>query len=152
MATRRKFVQTSAGMILVSASAAELMLAAGCGGGGSGTPDGQPQVSGGIMTLPLSDWPALASSDGSQAFDVQPAGHVIVAQLDNSGTYVCVSQICTHAACSVSYAGGINGFACPCHGSTYSSTGAVTGGPAPAPLHSYTTTFDGSKVVVDLNS
>ena len=45
---------------------------------------------------------------------------------------------CTHLGClvqeDVALLAGPGGFACPCHGSKYDATGAVTRGPAPAPL------------------
>lgn len=42
---------------------------------------------------------------------------------------------CTHAGCTVQYDSSNDQFVCPCHGGTYSATtGAVTGGPPPAPL------------------
>jgi cytochrome b6-f complex iron-sulfur subunit len=43
-----------------------------------------------------------------------------------------LSTTCTHLGCIVGLVEG--GFACPCHGSRYDRYGAVTGGPAPAPL------------------
>lgn len=48
---------------------------------------------------------------------------------------VAFSAVCTHAGCPVSYEQSANEFICPCHGGTYSAaTGAVLGGPPPAPL------------------
>lgn len=49
---------------------------------------------------------------------------------DNGGLF-CVSSICTHQGCSVGPVNnGAGGFLCPCHGSAFSFTGAVTNGPA----------------------
>ena len=44
------------------------------------------------------------------------------------------SPICTHLGCRYSWYAPTNEFACPCHGSIYSITGKVLGGPAPRPL------------------
>lgn len=50
-----------------------------------------------------------------------------------NGKLTALSAVCTHAGCTVGYEGGQ--ITCPCHGATYDpQTGAVTGGPAPAPL------------------
>lgn len=157
MATRRRFVSTTAGVILLSAAAADLALLPGCGGSGTGdddddgaSPTPTPDVANGILTIPLTDHPQLADEDGSATFNVGSL-RVIVARIDATGTYVCVSRVCTHTGCGVAFAGGTNTFNCPCHGSRFDTSGAVVQGPAAAPLRSYPTTFDGSNVIVDLN-
>ena len=160
MTTRRKFVATSAGMVLLGTGAVNLLTTVGCGGdagtpGPTPSPTATPNVSGGIMTLPLADWAALAAPDGALSFNGAPAGNVIVAHLDagtGANSYVCLSSVCTHQSCTVKYQAGSNNFACPCHGSAFSSTGSVLNGPASLPLHAFTTTFDGTNVIVDLNS
>ena len=43
-----------------------------------------------------------------------------------------ISLVCTHLGCIVSRTE--QGFACPCHGSTFDAGGEVRGGPAPRPL------------------
>ena len=44
-----------------------------------------------------------------------------------------ISSVCTHLGCIVAQVEG-EGFACPCHGSRFSTDGSVVGGPAPAAL------------------
>jgi len=44
------------------------------------------------------------------------------------------SPICPHLGCHYAWYPETKEFACPCHGSIYSSTGKVLGGPAPRPL------------------
>lgn len=62
--------------------------------------------------------------------DQQP--DIIIRQSD--GSLNAFSAICTHAGCQVGYQGG-GQIVCPCHGGAYNaSTGAVEGGPPPAPL------------------
>ena len=51
---------------------------------------------------------------------------------DEKGFYA-ISSVCTHLGCIVSHSEQ-EGFACPCHGSKFSTDGAVTGGPAPTGL------------------
>ncbi len=46
-----------------------------------------------------------------------------------------ISAVCTHLGCTVQWRE--DEFACPCHGSRFSSDGTVTGGPAPRPLPWY---------------
>jgi thiosulfate dehydrogenase (quinone) large subunit len=51
----------------------------------------------------------------------------------SDGTLSAFSAVCTHAGCTVGYQGGQ--IVCPCHGGLYNAqTGAVEGGPPPAPL------------------
>jgi thiosulfate dehydrogenase (quinone) large subunit len=51
----------------------------------------------------------------------------------SDGSLNAFSAVCTHAGCQVGYQGGQ--IVCPCHGGVYNaSTGAVEGGPPPAPL------------------
>ena len=141
----------------MSVAAAELALLPGCGGSGLGdddddaaSPTPTPDVTGGILTVSLADHPALADADGFITFNVA-GNRIIIAHVDAGATYVCLSSVCTHQGCGVSFAGGANTFNCPCHGSQFSTTGAVLAGPAPTALRSYPTTFDGTTVVVDLN-
>lgn len=160
MATRRKFIQTTAGLVLVPAGISQLLQSCGGsqGGGDPGptpSPTPTPMINNGVMTLPLTDYPALGDADGSVSFTVSGHGKVIICHLDagtTAASWICVSQRCTHSGCSVDYEGSTNSFSCPCHGSQFASSGAVTQGPAMTPLHSFTTTFDGTSVVVDLNS
>jgi len=68
------------------------------------------------------------------------------------GKYVVYSLICTHLGCVVEIAG--DAFHCPCHGSGFSPTGAVTHGPAKLPLPTYhAQTQNGSLLVgtIDLS-
>lgn len=45
-----------------------------------------------------------------------------------------LNAVCTHLGCVVPWVAAENKFKCPCHGSQYDPTGAVTRGPAPLPL------------------
>ena len=72
---------------------------------------------------------------------------VIVARTVN-GTYVAVSQACTHQGNTVVYDPASNSFYCPAHGSLFTTSGAVIRGPAGGPLMSYKTTLNGNQVRV----
>jgi cytochrome b6-f complex iron-sulfur subunit len=73
--------------------------------------------------------------------------NVIVART-NTGSFIAVSASCTHAGSAVQYSSGSNSFFCPSHGATFSSTGAVTQGPASTNLTSYNTTLTGHSLRV----
>ena len=52
----------------------------------------------------------------------------------------CVSAVCTHLGCTVNHVEG-EGFACPCHGSTFHADGRVCRGPAAWPLARFAITI-----------
>lgn len=55
------------------------------------------------------------------------------------GTFVALSKACTHEGTAVTYRKAQNDFRCPNHGSVFSTTGAVTTGPASSALKTYKT-------------
>src|ERR1043165_3466217 len=63
-------------------------------------------------------------------------------------SFIALSAICTHAGCTVSFAKARNDVVCPCHGSTFALSGAVTNGPATLPLTSYDTSFDATSEIL----
>jgi cytochrome b6-f complex iron-sulfur subunit len=65
-----------------------------------------------------------------------------------SDTYIAVSVSCTHEGVSVQYLSSSNSFRCPQHGATFSSAGAVTGGPASTNLQQYKTELNGTSLHV----
>ena len=89
------------------------------------------------LTLPANA--ALANTNGAVI-----NGNVIV--IKTSTGYEALSLICTHQGCTVNYTG--SRFVCPCHGGTFSITGAVTGGPPPSALTKYTVTQSGSILTI----
>lgn len=72
----------------------------------------------------------------------------IVVARTNSGTYIAVSASCTHEGTNVNYNASGNNFICPNHGAQFSSTGAVTQGPANTNLKKYNTTLTGNSLRV----
>ncbi len=62
------------------------------------------------------------------------------------GTFTVLSMICTHLGCVVGIQG--DAFHCPCHGSQFSNTGAVTHGPAALRLPAYHTTIQNGSLLV----
>jgi cytochrome b6-f complex iron-sulfur subunit len=72
---------------------------------------------------------------------------VIVART-SSGSYVAVSQTCTHAGGTVEYMASTNRFYCPNHGSNFATDGSVVNGPASSPLARYTTVLTGTSLRV----
>jgi cytochrome b6-f complex iron-sulfur subunit len=65
-----------------------------------------------------------------------------------SGTYVAVSQLCTHAGGTVQYVSSANSFYCPNHGSSFATNGSVINGPATSSLTAYHTSLTGTSLRV----
>ena len=63
--------------------------------------------------------------------------------------FYAVSAVCTHLGCNVNHEEN-EGFACPCHGSTFDEEGRVTNGPAAWPLPRFAMTLSRrGELVVD---
>ena len=72
---------------------------------------------------------------------------LIVAHI-SGGSYVALSQICTHAGNNVYYDLPSNLFHCPAHGSNFNTDGAVVNGPAGSALRKYNSTLTGNSLHV----
>jgi cytochrome b6-f complex iron-sulfur subunit len=82
-----------------------------------------------------------------------PGGYIytsngIIVALTKAGTYIAVSEYCTHQGVAVNYNEGLNEFTCPAHGSVFSATGSVVNGPAASPLKQYTVTQSGKMLTI----
>jgi Rieske Fe-S protein len=118
---------------------------AACGGGGdasstAGSAAGDAAGTGANNVIKVADIPV----GGGKVFDTTK----IVVTQPKAGEFKAFSAICTHKGCTVAKVenGTID---CPCHGSKYDmATGAVTAGPAPAPLPPKTATESGGSITV----
>jgi cytochrome b6-f complex iron-sulfur subunit len=72
---------------------------------------------------------------------------VIVAHA-TTGNYIAVAAACTHQGQNVQYITSSNSFYCFAHSSSFTNTGAVTGGPASANLQQMKTTLIGTSLRV----
>jgi len=74
-------------------------------------------------------------------------GDIIIANTGNN-EYLAVASACTHMGCKVSYSTESGNFPCGCHGSEFSTTGAVITGPATEPLKKYLISKEGEKLII----
>jgi cytochrome b6-f complex iron-sulfur subunit len=65
-----------------------------------------------------------------------------------TGSYIAVSQTCTHQGASVVYDGTNNVIYCPAHSSVFSDSGTVINGPAGSPLKQYTVSVNGNILTI----
>lgn len=63
--------------------------------------------------------------------------------------FYALSTVCTHLGCMTRFQKDENVIACPCHGSRFSLTGKVVGGPAPKPLPRFELVVERGQLVVD---
>ncbi len=80
-------------------------------------------------------------------FYVEPTTNVMVVKT-TAGELIAVSAICTHQQASIAYQSNNNRFYCAAHGSIFSTTGAVTTGPATVALKKYQITLTGTMLRV----
>lgn len=62
--------------------------------------------------------------------------------------YIALSKLCTHSQCTITYNHNNNELPCPCHGSKFSTSGAVTNGPANASLKKYAVKKEGNTLKI----
>ncbi|MDA1088314.1 MAG: ubiquinol-cytochrome c reductase iron-sulfur subunit [Verrucomicrobia bacterium] len=71
--------------------------------------------------------------------------------MKNGKQFRAVSATCTHLGCTVNRIADGSGFRCPCHGSVFDASGAVTSGPAPKALAWYPVTLSrDERLVIDM--
>jgi cytochrome b6-f complex iron-sulfur subunit len=91
---------------------------------------------------------ALTMVDGSMTVNA-PKDKILLVRTSTTMVQA-VSDICTHAGCSVLYDKTGKVLNCPCHGSRFSLLGAVIRGPASRPLRSYPAQLDGTTNVLTI--
>ncbi len=126
-------------------------LLQGCGGAGGNTVTGgslpsdvpslatlsATSVSGGVSLTVDASSPLAAM--GTAAL-VQTSGGLILVAHTGADTFTAVTATCTHESCTIT---GFTGqaYVCPCHGSRFTTSGAVQSGPATRSLRSFATRF-----------
>jgi cytochrome b6-f complex iron-sulfur subunit len=158
--TRRQFCAQACQIASVAALAGSVgTLLQACGGGGGSITGGSlppdvpalstlsaTAVSGGV-TLNIDTGSPLAAV-GSAALIQSPSGLVLVAHTA-ADTFTAVTATCTHENCTIT---GFTGqdFVCPCHGSRFSTSGAVQNGPATRSLRSFATRFASNVLTISV--
>ena len=111
--------------------------------GGNNTGGGDNQ-SGELLSLDLSN-PSNSALLAEGGFISK--NNVIVINVDGDN-YIALSSVCTHQSCQVTYSPTNNNLPCGCHGSLFSTSGAVLNGPASAPLSKYAVELEDNIITV----
>ncbi|HWE43459.1 MAG TPA: Rieske (2Fe-2S) protein [Gemmatimonadaceae bacterium] len=122
--------------------AAAIGVAAACGGAGSDvTGIRSGPLPGGPVTFHLSDYAGLAAvGQPVELRDASGRGLGVAAVRTGDAAFIALGMACTHQGTKVDISG--HGFTCPNHGAQFSSTGAVTRGPAAQPLYRHDVVYD----------
>lgn len=119
----------------------------GCGGSPTGPSDNAQSltsvtstVSGRTVSVSMAAGSPLAST-GGMAVTQTSLGAFLLTRTGATSVTV-LTAVCTHEGCSIT---GFSGpqFVCPCHGSTFSTSGTVVKGPANRPLTSFAAQVNG---------
>lgn len=106
---------------------------------------------GGLVRLPLRDYPRLRQPGGSLKIRPEGSSRTYYVLALDAGDFAVVSPICKHQGCTVEIAR--DRLECPCHGSMYARDGTVLRGPTQAPLDRYPTELSEDGVLtIDLGS
>jgi cytochrome b6-f complex iron-sulfur subunit len=140
--SRRTFLGSSALVVLPT-------LCGGCASERASVID-LPAVVNNTIVLSLDEFPDLVAVGGSVLG--KASGHaspIVIAHVED-GRFAVLDATCTHMQCTVTYNALNLTLDCPCHESTYELDGRVIGGPAPRPLRTFATSFDGTNLTITL--
>ena len=89
---------------------------------------------------------ALTTTGGAVLVDI--ANDTVMVIRNSDTQVIALSAICTHAGCSMDYNASQHMLDCPCHGSQFSTDGAVVQGPARRALKVYTATLANNVITI----
>jgi len=148
--TRREFcVRTCQAVSLLTIGA----VIPGCGGSSTSPSSAPalPSVAGTLVNRTLTitvDAASPLAAVGGAATVTASTGTYLVARTSQSACTT-VTAVCTHEGCAVTgFANSL--YVCPCHGSEFSTTGAVVQGPAAAALQPFPTTLVNNVVTISV--
>ena len=131
------------------AAAGALAVVAGCQQQGSSLPTAAVSSCSNGQCIDLGDSANkdLTSLGGAMLVDTTSDTIMVVRVSDTQ--IVALSAICTHAGCSMDYLPAERLLNCACHGSQFSTDGAVTRGPARRELRVYRATLANNMIVIN---
>ncbi|HEV7555816.1 MAG TPA: Rieske (2Fe-2S) protein [Kofleriaceae bacterium] len=124
------------------------LLLGGCSQAGSNLPTATSTTCGSDTCIDLGDTnnSDLASVGGAMIVDLARDTVVVIRTGDTTVTVL--SDVCTHAGCTMDYNASTNQLDCPCHGSVFSLDGKVVTGPANRPVKVYSATMASNTITI----
>jgi len=135
---RREFLGTLTGPVLAACA----VCMAACSKSGS---------SGGVSPASNVNFTIDLASNLTTVGSSFTSNGVIIVRLATPNTpssFTAVQVNCTHEGTAINYIPSSNDFVCPAHGSTFTTTGAVTLGPATSSLKQYNVSINGTTMTV----
>ena len=111
-------------------------------------PDVTVAVASGEVRVPVTAAPWVRGGQGTLAIAIEGREDKILVFRGPDGALAAVDMTCTHRGCDVEWAPATGRIVCPCHGSEFSSTGALLQGPAKQPLAAFPVRVEGDALVV----
>ena len=143
--SRRELLQS-----LGIAAAGALVVAAGCQQqGGSALPAATVSSCSNGQCIDLADATNSDLTAAGGAMLIDTAGDTIMVIRVSDTQVIALSAICTHAGCSMDYLPAQHLLDCQCHGSQFSTDGAVTRGPARRALRVYSATITNNMITIN---
>jgi len=147
--SRRAFLSRT---LLGFAAAGIAWIVQACGGSTAPPAPKGPRTIGIDLTesrfAPLGSVGGTVTLDASALDGLPDNGIFLTRQSETS--ILCLDRTCTHQFCQVGSFGAGGIALCPCHGSRYSTTGAVVNGPARTALTRYDASLDGTTLTITL--
>lgn len=106
--------------------------------------DLEPTNPGGEISIDLT---ASAYADLAVVGGYAYKGDIIIIR-SNDTTYLALSKVCTHQSCTITYSHANGNLPCGCHGSVFSTAGAVQEGPAISNLKKFTVQKTGNTLKI----
>ena len=153
--SRREFCTHACQIASMAAMGALLQGCGGGGGGASGTLPTNVPVLGSVAGTSASGAVNVTVDAGSplaavgSAAMVQSSSGLFLVTRTGADAFTALTATCTHEQCTIS---GFTGseFVCPCHGSRFSTSGAVLNGPATRSLRTFATRFANNVLTISV--
>lgn len=107
-----------------------------------------PALTNGTLTLEVSRYPELATPPTALIGIPDGLGTPIAVIRTGPSAFTVLTAVCTHQSCTVAFDAGSATLQCPCHASAFDLAGNVLQPPAPRPLRSYPSSFDGATLTM----
>jgi cytochrome b6-f complex iron-sulfur subunit len=124
------------------------LLLGSCGQSGTNLPSATSTTCGSDTCIDLGDSSnaVLASVGGAMVVDLASDTVVVIRASDTAVTVL--SDVCTHAGCTMDFDDTAMQLTCPCHGSVFSLDGKVVRGPANRPVKVYSATLVSNTITI----
>ncbi|MCH7410894.1 Rieske 2Fe-2S domain-containing protein [Belliella sp. DSM 111904] len=147
---RREFLKKSGAITIMSLFGANFFTSCGSdddtpgGGNTPATPQNGITVNEGTVVIDLSQ---VASLNDEGGWILITSARMLVINTGNG--FNSLTSVCTHSNCDRNWSLNNNQFVCSCHGSRFTTSGAVVTGPATRPLQSFANNRSGNTLTIN---